>query len=61
MAIEERADDSAIEHIGKRFVVFFRNEFCNNFITFDATLDAQSFVVGGTTPKTTTRWSILIL
>jgi len=40
MTIEQRADDAAIQHVGERFVVFFRDEFGIDFIPFDSTLAA---------------------
>ena len=61
MAIEQRADDSAIQNARKRFVFRFRFPFRDNSITARETADVQTIGVGRSAAPTSISWSILFL
>lgn len=46
VAIEQRADDSAVEDTGKRFVFLLRFPFCHDFVAADETANVQPVRVG---------------
>src|SRR6266496_502058 len=51
VAVEERADDAAIEHVLESVMVSFRLPSGDDFIAFDEALDVKTFVVGGSATK----------
>ncbi len=61
MAIEQRADDAAIQNPLKRFVFFFWSPLCNHFPVFRKAADMQSFGIRRTTTPTGILRCVLFL
>ena len=61
MAIEQRADDAPIQHVRKRFVMRFGDEFRNDFVSLDEALDTQALVVCRSAAEAAAGWCVLIL
>src|SRR5260221_5232256 len=51
MTIQQRADNAATQHPGKRFLISFRLEGCDNFITARKAANVQALFIRRTTAK----------
>jgi len=56
MAIQQRTDDTAVEHTRECFVVFVCMPLRNDFFAPDETAYMQAVGVGGATPETNIVW-----
>ena len=61
MAIQQSANDAAVDHALVGLVVIFGFKICNDAIAFDKALDLQSFFVGWTAAKANKVGSELVL
>ena len=61
MTVEQRADDSAVQHAGKRFVPRLRLPFGNDFAIFGKASDAQTVGIRRATSPARIFGSVLFL
>ena len=61
MAIEQRADDTAIQDSVKSFVFLLRFPFCNDLAVFWKTSDMQSFGIRRTAAPAGIVWCVFLL
>src|SRR5438309_3977181 len=61
MTVEQRADDAAIQHAGKRFVLRLRLPFGNDFAVFGKAADPQTFAIRRAATPTRIFGSVLFL
>ena len=61
MTVEQRADDAAIQHAGKRFVLRLRLPFGNDFAVFGKAADAQTVRIRRAATPTRIFGSVLFL
>src|SRR5688572_2727272 len=58
MTIEQRADDSAVEHAGKSLMMRFGVPRRNVFVAFGKASDSQAFFVHDPAAETNTVWRV---
>ena len=61
VTVEQRADDAAIQHAGKRFVLRLRLPFGNDFAVFSKAADAQTVRIRRAATPTRIFGSVLFL
>jgi hypothetical protein len=61
VAVEQRADDAAVEHAGERVVVWLGREVGDHLVALDEALDAEAALVGGTAAEAEALGRVLVL
>src|SRR5437763_11444175 len=61
VAVEQRADDAAVEHVVERGVVRLRRPRANELVALFEAADAQPFLVGRAAAEATVLWCVGLL